>query len=34
MFKLVFDFSVPSQKCIKVQRVTLKNNDVVERNGT
>ena len=34
MFNLVFDFCLPNQKCIKVKRVTLKNNEVVERHGT
>ena len=33
ILKLVFDFSLPSQKCIKVQWVLLKNNDAVERHG-
>ena len=31
LLKLVYDFCIPSKKCIKVERVTLKNNDVVER---
>ena len=31
---LVFDFCVLGPKCIEVQRVTWKNNDVVERHGT
>ena len=34
MFNLIFDFCVSSNKCIKVLRVTLKNNDVVECHGT
>ena len=34
LFKLVFDFCVTNQKCLKVKRVTMKNNYVVERHGT
>ena len=31
---MVFDIYALSQKCLKVQRVTMKNNDVVEHHGT
>ena len=34
LFKLVFDCYVPSQKCIKIWRVTWKNNNIVERHET
>ena len=31
---MVFDICALSQKCLKVQRVTMKHNDVVERHDT
>ena len=34
LFKLVFEICVHGIKCIKVKRVSWKNNDVVERHGT
>ena len=34
LLKLVFDFCLPSQNSIKVWRVILKNNDIVDRQDT